>query len=55
MPGGRARPQEQVMKGQGGNGSLRRIEKQDWKDSFYGQTEEPFNTQATLGTSASIK
>ena len=31
-------PQEQVMKGQGEHRSLRRIEKQDWIDSVYGQT-----------------
>ena len=31
-------PQEQVMKGQGGNTSLRSIEKQDWIDIVYGQS-----------------
>ena len=38
------------MKGQGGNRSLRRLEKQNSIDSVYGK---PSNTQATLGTSAS--
>ena len=45
-------PPQQVMKGQGGNRGLRRIEKQDSIDSV---NDKPLNTQATLGTSASVK
>ena len=41
MPGGAEQgPQEQGMKGQGGNRSLKRIENQDWIDSVYGQTTQ---------------
>ena len=54
MPGAEHGSQEQVMKGQGGNKSLRRVEKQDWIDSTQtASMDKPFNTQATLGTSAS--
>ena len=43
------------MKGEGGKSSLRRIEKQDWIDSAHTEfTDKPFNTQATLGTTASL-
>ena len=44
MPGTEQGPQEQVATGQGGNRSLREIEKQDWIDSVNGQfIEHPGN------------
>ena len=46
MPGAEQGPQEQVTTGQGGNRSLRRIEKQEWIDlclwtngQIYGQMD----------------
>ena len=52
MPGAEQGPHEQVTTGQGGNRSLRRIEREARLDRQR-LRKKLFNTQATLGNSAS--
>ena len=52
MPGGAEKgPQEQITTRQGGNRILRRIEKQDWIGSIYGQTRRPTGSKSLCALS----